>query len=116
MAAYNIPRDTRGEGRILYIFSTKALMYTFIGAAIGLLPYLILNAIGLGFIGMIIIAILAFIGFAIATFKVPKIRGLEFTKNASGEYIDEIIKRVISFKRKKYTKYALYTKEEENGQ
>ena len=32
MGTYNIPRNVKGEGRILYIFSTKALMYTFFGA------------------------------------------------------------------------------------
>ena len=32
---YYIPRDTKGEGRILYIFSTKGLIYTGVGAGIG---------------------------------------------------------------------------------
>ena len=35
MNTYNIPRNVKGEGRILYVFSTKALIYTFIGIAIG---------------------------------------------------------------------------------
>lgn len=26
--AYQIPRNVKGEGRILFIFSTKALIYT----------------------------------------------------------------------------------------
>ena len=29
MGTYYLPRNTKGEGRILYIFSTKALIYTF---------------------------------------------------------------------------------------
>lgn len=29
---YQIPRNVKGEGRILYIFSTKALIYTGAGA------------------------------------------------------------------------------------
>lgn len=29
--AYQIPRNVKGEGRILFIFSTKALIYTGIG-------------------------------------------------------------------------------------
>ena len=29
---YQIPRNVKGEGRILYIFSTKALIYTGVGA------------------------------------------------------------------------------------
>ena len=55
MGTYNIPRNVKGEGKILYVFSTKALMYTFIGAAIGGLLYFILNMVGLGSIGFFII-------------------------------------------------------------
>lgn len=32
MGTYMIPRNTKGEGRILFIFSTKALIYTVVGA------------------------------------------------------------------------------------
>lgn len=32
MGTYMIPRNTNGEGRILFIFSTKALIYTAVGA------------------------------------------------------------------------------------
>ena len=32
MGTYMIPRNTKGEGRILFIFSTKALIYTAVGA------------------------------------------------------------------------------------
>ena len=31
MGTYNLPRNVKGEGRILFIFSSKALIYTFIG-------------------------------------------------------------------------------------
>ena len=31
---YQIPRSVKGEGRILYIFSTKALIYTGVGAVV----------------------------------------------------------------------------------
>ena len=31
--AYQIPRNVKGEGRILFIFSTKALITTGMGAA-----------------------------------------------------------------------------------
>lgn len=115
MSVYNIPRDTKGEGRILYIFSTKALMYSFVGVVIGVILNFILNFIGLGIIGIIIGGILAFIGFSIATFKVPNIKTIKATKNIGGEKIDEIIKRVIHFKTRKVKKYRLYTKEENDG-
>ena len=32
MGTYMIPRNTKGEGRILFIFSTKALIFTVVGA------------------------------------------------------------------------------------
>ena len=57
MGTYNIPRNVKGEGKILYVFSTKALIYTFIGAAIGGVLYFIFNSIGLGTIGFILIVL-----------------------------------------------------------
>jgi hypothetical protein len=41
MGTYNIPRNLRGESRILYIFTIKALITTGIGAAFGAIFYLI---------------------------------------------------------------------------
>ena len=111
--AYNIPRNTKGEGRILFIFSTKALLYTFIGLLIGSIFYFIFNAIGLQMVGIILCAIVGLIGFIIATFKVPTIRGIKATKSIGGEQIDEIIKRLIRFKMKKINKYALFSTKEE---
>ena len=35
MQTYEIPRNYKGESRILYIFSVKALAYTGIGVVIG---------------------------------------------------------------------------------
>ena len=41
MGTYNVPRNVKGEGRILFIFSTKSLIYTVVGAGIGLIFYII---------------------------------------------------------------------------
>lgn len=112
MGTYNIPRNVKGEGRILYVFSTKALLYTFIGAAIGGIFYLIFSTIGLTMLGLIFVVIFGAIGFAIGTFKVPKIRMIKSINDISGENIDEIIKRYIKFKNKKQKRYVLFTKEE----
>lgn len=46
--AYQIPRNVKGEGRILFIFSTKALITSGIGAGIGVVIWWIFNMIGLG--------------------------------------------------------------------
>ena len=40
MGTYNLPRNVKGEGRILFIFSSKSFLYTIIGGAVGLLFYL----------------------------------------------------------------------------
>lgn len=97
MSTYLIPRNTKGENRILMIFSTKALIYTAIGASIGFLFYLIFNMLSIGFIGIIITILLAIIGFCIGTLKVPKIDKFNVTKQTAGENIDDVIKRSFKF-------------------
>ena len=47
MNSYNIPRNVKGEGRILYVFSTKALIYTFIGMIVGTLFHFIFSIFGM---------------------------------------------------------------------
>lgn len=110
MGTYNIPRNLRGETRILVIFSVKSLITTAIGALIGAIFLFIFNLLGLKLAGIVIMAILALIGYAIGTFKIPTLAGLPFTKKVGGESMDEIIKRYAKFRmnRKIYT----YTKEE----
>lgn len=114
MGTYNIPRNVKGEGKILFIFSGKSLIYTAIGGGIGLPFYFILSTFKLNLIGIIIIALLALIGFIIGTFKFPEFSGLKFTKIVGGENIDDIIKRAFMFKRKG-SKIYIYTKEEEKN-
>lgn len=114
MGTYNIPRNVKGEGRILFIFSTKALIYTTVGVGIGLLFYFLLAAFNLHLVGVISVALWALIGFSIATFKIPEIGVFKATKKIGGENIDDIIKRAIKFKRKGNRIY-LYTKEEERN-
>ena len=38
---YNIPRNYKGENKILFIFSTKSFLYTIGGATIGIVLYMI---------------------------------------------------------------------------
>lgn len=106
--SYNIPRNVKGEGRILYIFSYKALMYTGIGIGIGLLFHFIFSLFGLDIIGYIFIGVFGFIGFGIGTLKMPDLPFLKSAKLAAGEQIDEVIKRAIKFKMNK-NKYYVYT-------
>ena len=113
MKSYYIPRNYKGEGRILYIFSTKAIIYTAVGVGIGLIFYFILNLLGLTTLGIIISVIFGTIGFVIGTFKVPELKNFEITKKTGGENIDDIIKRWFMFKKKKNRIYVYRDKEEE---
>ena len=111
MGTYNLPRNVKGEGRILFIFSTKGLITTCIGGAVGLIFYFLFSIIGLKTVGIIITLIFAAIGYAIGMLKVPNAGGLQITKKTGGENIDDVIKRYIKFKMNK-KKYYVYTKEE----
>lgn len=111
MGSYYIPRDLGGESRILIIFSVKSLITTAIGAAVGLIFYIIFSALGIGMAGVITMAVCALLGFAIGACKIPTVAGLPFTKKVGGEPISEIILRYIKFKANR--KIYAYTKEEE---
>lgn len=115
MGTYLIPRDLKGEGRILTIFSYKALAYTVVGLILGFILYYILKLIGLSGVGIGIMVILALLGFLIGTLKMPNTKNFEITKKTGGEKIDEIILRLIKFKMKKNRIYVYKTKEEDNG-
>ena len=112
MNSYYIPRNTKGEGRILFIFSTKALIYTSIGGMLGLLlNFILFTPLGIGMVGIVIAILLAVIGFIIATFKVPDTTAFEITRKTGGEPIDNVIKRAIKFSLNR-NKVYVYTKED----
>lgn len=105
MGTYNLPRNVKGEGRILFIFTPKSLIFAAIGAAIGLIFYVIFSLISLKFIGMIFVVVFALIGYGIAMLKVPNIGILKVTKIISGENMDDVIKRAIFFKKRRNRLY-----------
>ena len=116
MGSYYIPSNNlKGESRILYIFSTKALIYTIIGMGVGLIFYFILNALGMQFAGIICDVIFGAIGFAIGTFKIPDNKRFEFARKTGGENIDDVVKRWIKFKRKK-NKVYIWKEEDINNE
>lgn len=112
MQTYEIPRNYKGEGRILYVFSTKGLIYTSIGIGIGLIFYFVFKILGLSMIGLIITVIFGAIGFCIGTLKVPESTAFEITKKTGGENMDDVIMRWIKFK-KNGNKVYIYKAEEE---
>jgi len=94
------------------IFTTKSLIYASITGAIGLIFYYIFGTmLKMQWVGIGIAVFFAFIGYAIATFKIPDSPKFEITRKNGGEKIDEIILRAIKFKQKGKRIY-LYTKEE----
>ena len=100
MGTYELPRNVKGEGRILFIFTAKSLIYTVIAAGIGLLFYFIFSAIGLTMVGIIIVVAFALLGCIVGTVKMPELGKFEFSKKTGGENIDDIIKRAVLFKTK----------------
>ena len=106
MGTYNLPRNVKGEGRILFVFSTKALIYTAIGAVVGLIFYFIFSLFNFTIGGLIAIGVFGLIGFIIGTFKMPDSTAFEITKKTGGENIDDVIKRAIKFKMQKNRIYV----------
>ena len=98
MGTYNLPRNVKGEGRILFIFTGKSMIYTVVAGGIGLLFYFIFSMMNLKMVGIAITVIFALIGFVIGTVKVPNIEKFEFSRKSGGENIDDVIKRAIKFK------------------
>lgn len=110
MGTYQIPRNYRGESRILYIFTVKSLITTAVGAMVGSIFFLIFKSINMTPIGIGIMAFFALVGFALGALKVPTIVMFPITKRIGGEPIGEIIMRYMKFKKNK--KIYTYTKEE----
>ena len=100
MKSYYLPREYKGEGRILYIFSVKSLIYTGVGAGIGLLLNSLLKMLGVNKAFIPLLLVFGGIGYAIATLKIPEGGNFEVTKKVGGEKIDDIIKRWFLFKLK----------------
>lgn len=97
---YNIPRNYKGESKILFIFSTKSFLFTIGGAGVGIIFYLIFSLFKLKVMGLLFIVLLGLLGFAIGTFKIPDNANLNFSRKVGGEAIDAVFLRWVRFKRK----------------
>lgn len=100
MKSYYLPREYGGEGKILYIFSTKSLIYTGIGALIGFIINTVFKMFGINKAFIPLLLIFGVIGYCIGTLRVPESNNFEITKKTGGEKIDEVIKRWFLFKMK----------------
>ena len=95
------------NGRILFIFTTKSILYTAIFGVIGILLFFIIGGIP----GVISAIVVAAIGYGIGTLKMPDTNQFEITRKTGGENIDAVLLRLIKFKTRGKRLYV-YTKEE----
>lgn len=108
MNTYLIPREIGDENRFLF-FTTRSLIFTGIFGGIGAAIHMfVLNPMAasmemneLKIIGIVVAFILAAIGYCLGAFKIPELQIAPFFKNASGEYLNDIIKRVLKFRKRR---------------
>lgn len=100
---YGVPRSAKGESRILYIFTIKSLAFTLVFAIIGwICSYIVSIFMELSLIGtLIFIAPFAAVGFVIGAAKIPDSPIMGVLQKAGGEYVYDILFRLITFKSKK---------------
>lgn len=112
MGTYYIPRNYKGETRLLYIFTVKSLITTVIGAAIGLIFYWIFSLLFLKNVGIGFLIFFSLVGYGLGAFKIPTIASLPVTKKIGGEPVSEIILRYLKFKKNRKIYTYINTKEE----
>jgi len=101
--SYYVPRNAKGESRILYIFTTKSFVTTIGFGAIGIIVYFIVKTfmeVSLVTTAFII-APFAGIGYIIGALKIPDTPMLGKLQKAGGENVSDILLRLITFKSKK---------------
>ena len=108
--SYMIPRNTKGEGKILMIFSKKSFLWTIGCATFALCTiYPICSIIKLGLIGLVSVLLFGLIGFIIGSAKMPNSQNFEILRKTGGEDIDEILIRLLKFKKGGKKVYLYYT-------
>ena len=113
--SYNIPRNTKGEGRFFNVFSTKALIVTVVMGGIAFVIFRVIGSLfNYKFLGVIGAVIFGLIGFAVTSLKIPDSNNFELTRKAGGEYIDQILLRYIRFKLRKNRIYTFFTEEKKD--
>ena len=113
--SYMIPRDTKGEGKILMIFSRKSFLWTLACAGVGLVTiYPICAILGVSLIGLVGVLVFGLIGFGIGSLKMPNSQNFEILRKTGGEDIDEILFRLLKFKKGGKKIYLYYTGGKEN--
>ena len=92
------------------IFSKKSFLWTIACAAVALCTiYPIFSILGLGLIGMASVLLFGLIGFVIGSAKMPNSQNFEIFRKTGGEDIDEILIRLLKFKKGAKKVYLYYT-------
>ena len=98
MRSYLIPRNVKGETRILTYFTPKSFLFTVCGILIGTVFFFIFSLLTLKITGIVILLIISLISFGIGALKIPETNAFAFFKDTGGEHIDDILWRYIKFK------------------
>ena len=110
MGTYIIPRNVKGESRILLFFTPKSFLFAIGGLIIGFIIYSLLKMIGAGIVGLVILVAITLIALIIGTVRIPDTKMFDFTKKTGGEALDDVMLRYFKFKKKR-TIY-IYSEEE----
>lgn len=100
MGTYDLPRSVKGEGRILFIFTKKAFIFTMAFGFVGIILYLIFASFKMYIVGIILLLLFALTGFIIGTIKIPNMKNIKWATTNAGENIDDVLLRTIKFKQK----------------
>lgn len=98
---YSVPRNVKGETRLLYIFSIKSLLFTIGFGLIGVLFYFVFKLFQLNLLGVIFVIIFALIGFGIGSLVIPDSSLVGNLRKAGGEAVSDILFRMLTFKKRK---------------
>lgn len=98
---YSVPRNVKGETRLLYIFSIKSLLFTIGFGFFGIIVYFIFRLMNLSLVGIVFVIIFAAIGFGVGSLVIPDSPIVGSLRKAGGEAVSDILFRFITFKRRK---------------
>lgn len=98
---YSVPRNVKGETRILYIFSVKSLLFTIGFGLVGVLLYFFFSLINLKIVGFVMVGVMALIGFGVGALIIPDSRLVGNLRKAGGEAVSDILFRMLTFKKRK---------------
>lgn len=116
--SYVVPRNVKGESRLLVIFTIKSFIATLAFGLSGLgLWFLIQILAGFksGIVATLVVTgVFAIIGYLLATVKIPDIPAMGVLRKAGGENIGAMLIRWMTFRKKKKIYMYNYKRELKN--